>query len=649
MANVKITELTAATALAGTDVLPIVDVGADATKKVSVSDLLRNLPDGTASAPALAFADDQNTGVLSPGNNSLAFATSGTQRLVIDSSGNCGIGTTSPGAGLDVVGNSTMLRLYDGTNTSTGKISQSSNVITLSQAGTSSGALAFATGSGALGTERMRIDGSGKIGIGTTSPQVELHLNDATGLSRIRLSGGASSADNFEFGQGTTGVTNGGFEIRDVDASATRFVIDSSGRVGIGATSPDALLDVENSSGASEIQIKSLNASDCTLAFGDNADTDVGRIRYAHSADAMLFFTAATERARIDSSGNVIVGTSSTVNPVLRILGSSAHNSFIQFADGDSNNVGQIQYSHSSNALITAVNGSERMRIDSSGRLLVGASSDVTGSTHHVVQAVTTGGGRITLARNDTSVTAGDVLGQLGFSGNDANGSYQQVASITCEADGTHGDNDKPGRLRFMVTADNASSPTERMRITSGGTVRIGSGIIGDNTNGPGEQLSGGGFLRLVNSTFNSSATCFEVRTGTPTTSVRMVIRNDGDLENVNNSYGAYSDVRYKENIVNARPQWDDIKNIKIRNYNFTEESGFATHTQIGVVAQELETVCPGLVTDSAKTDEDGNPTEDTHKTVAYSVLYVKAIKALQEAMERIETLEAKVAALEAQ
>ena len=89
MANVKITELTAATALAGTDVLPIVDVGADATKKVSVSDLLRNLPDGTSSAPALAFADDQNTGLLSPGNNSLAIATSGTKRFVIDSSGNC--------------------------------------------------------------------------------------------------------------------------------------------------------------------------------------------------------------------------------------------------------------------------------------------------------------------------------------------------------------------------------------------------------------------------------------------------------------------------------------------------------------------------------------------------------------------------------
>ena len=93
-----------------------------------------------------------------------------------------------------------------------------------------------------------------------------------------------------------------------------------------------------------------------------------------------------------------------------------------------------------------------------------------------------------------------------------------------------------------------------------------------------------------------------------------------------------------KENIVDANSQWNDIKNIKVRNYNFKASTGQQTHTQIGVIAQELESVSPKLVRES----------EDGVKTVSYSILYMKAVKALQEAQARIETLEAKVAALEA-
>ena len=119
-----------------------------------------------------------------------------------------------------------------------------------------------------------------------------------------------------------------------------------------------------------------------------------------------------------------------------------------------------------------------------------------------------------------------------------------------------------------------------------------------------------------------------------------MVIRNDGDLENVNNSYGAYSDASMKENIVDANSQWDDIKALRVRNYNFKEETGQSTHRQIGVIAQEIEAISPGLVSDGFVSDDDGNPTDETYKTVTYSVLYMKAVKALQEAMERIETLE---------
>ena len=98
---------------------------------------------------------------------------------------------------------------------------------------------------------------------------------------------------------------------------------------------------------------------------------------------------------------------------------------------------------------------------------------------------------------------------------------------------------------------------------------------------------------------------------------------------------------------LDAGSQWGDIKSIQIKKFNFKESTGLATHTQIGVIAQELEQVCPNLV----KTVLPADNTDDedgAYKTVKLSVLYMKAVKALQEAMERIETLEAKVAALEA-
>lgn len=125
-------------------------------------------------------------------------------------------------------------------------------------------------------------------------------------------------------------------------------------------------------------------------------------------------------------------------------------------------------------------------------------------------------------------------------------------------------------------------------------------------------------------------------------------VKGSGNLQNTNNNYGGISDSKLKENIVDAGSQWDDIKDVRVRNYNFKSSTGYGTHTQIGVIAQELETVSPGLVKESNDEDADGNGLGTTTKTVSYSVLYMKAVKALQEAMERIETLEAKVAALEA-
>ena len=113
-------------------------------------------------------------------------------------------------------------------------------------------------------------------------------------------------------------------------------------------------------------------------------------------------------------------------------------------------------------------------------------------------------------------------------------------------------------------------------------------------------------------------------------------IMGDGDAENTNNSYGSISDETLKQDIVDAASQWNDIKNLRVRKFRFKDNPTGAL--QIGVVAQEIEKVSAGLV----KEDSEGI------KSVKYSILYMKAVKCLQEAMTKIETLETKVAALEA-
>ena len=126
----------------------------------------------------------------------------------------------------------------------------------------------------------------------------------------------------------------------------------------------------------------------------------------------------------------------------------------------------------------------------------------------------------------------------------------------------------------------------------------------------------------------------------------KCTIRTDGDIENTNGSYGGYSDIKLKENIVDAKSQWADIKALKFRNFNWKADSG--KKKLLGLIAQEAETVSPSLVKNQRDLDAVGKDLGTETKILKYSVLYMKAIKALQEAMAKIETLETKVAALEA-
>ena len=265
-----------------------------------------------------------------------------------------------------------------------------------------------------------------------------------------------------------------------------------------------------------------------------------------------------------DSAGNVGIGTS-TINypsgggltiynataPRLRLCNSSTGTGTHDGAEISIDNTSKDLYIENRESEdIILYSGSERMRIDSSGRFLVGRTSNITSNsvaTCHVLEQITDFNWTFGLHCNQTNKVGMTVY-------------YTDTTNnLDC--------------FRFMVAS-----------------------------------------------------------------STKFVVSGNGDVSNANNSYGSVSDVALKENIVDAKSQWNDLKNIKVRNFNFKESTGNHGKTMIGVVAQEVETVSPKLV----HTNDDG------YKEVSYSVLYMKAIKALQEAMAKIEVLETKVAALEA-
>jgi chaperonin cofactor prefoldin len=399
-----------------------------------------------------------------------------------------------------------------------------------------------------------------------------------------------------------------------------------------------------------------------------------GRKENATSGNAAGYLQFATgnsagsisERMRINSNGDVGIGgspSSFSTQKSLSLFAGSSTVARLDFynSDGSTREAEIITYSSVGESLRIAgitnrpiafhTNNTKRMVLDEDGSLIVGSSAGLTltggveSQNSGLVGTSTTvdlqSGVPGFMSRLSGNNNANQIIGYW-FNHGGLNAGIASTRQVTTQW-GTD--------LRFYTHKSQVADQHEvyeRLRIYPDGGMRHGA-MISNTTHGAGEYFSSGGFISIQNYTFNTSAHCFQVKTGIPTTATRMVIRNDGDLENVNNSYGAYSDASMKENIVDANSQWDDIKALRVRNYNFKEETGQSTHRQIGVIAQEIEAISPGLVSNGFVADDDGNPTDETYKTVTYSVLYMKAVKALQEAIDRIETLESKVSTLEAQ
>jgi hypothetical protein len=371
--------------------------------------------------------------------------------------------------------------------------------------------------------EKARIDSSGRLLVGTSTNidansklQIESDANDKIVLKATTAVANNGSQVNWYVGSTWKASIYGGNDASsssllkfsttaDGDASPTeRLRITSAGLVGIGTSSPssDGPLTLSNSATTPTIFFE----RESTNFNGAIQCSAYGTITFYNGADSSVV-SGLTPRMTIDGQyGNVGIGTT---GPSGRLDVETASDTYINFSTSNNGSAAGICllgnnnnefFGYANNLRFATVTGknaagfNERMRMDSSGRLLVGTSSARTifDSTTSLIQVETTSNANrgISLTHNINSaagtylqfaktrgsgnaiVSANDVLGTIIFGGADGT-NVIKGAQVLAEVDGTPGSNDMPGRLVFSTTADGASSPTERMRISADGTVTI--------------------------------------------------------------------------------------------------------------------------------------------------------------------------------
>jgi hypothetical protein len=330
-----------------------------------------------------------------------------------------GIGTATPAAKLDVRGNIQARTTND--ILEAGQLGGVSYIQSYNNAsGIAAIPMAFYTGT----AERMRIDSSGNVGIGTTSPNVAgvskaVTVNTTNGSSgaiyEIALNG-TNHAYLFANASNTVLSSVQALPLLFSTTNTERMRIDSAGKVGIGTASPGSPLDVQTNSSALGISLRgrsSDNVSSLAVRSNDGA-TIYGQVQgrstdfrlEASSSNILSVYTNSAERMRVDSSGNVGIGTSSPstklqVNGGIAINGATFPSSGVGMEliwDGTqsvvqsySRNVAAYQPLWLDGSLLRFnTNGTERARIDSSGNLLVGTTSAISSSLFALVGGLNT-------------------------------------------------------------------------------------------------------------------------------------------------------------------------------------------------------------------------------------------------------------------
>ena len=512
----------------------------------------------------------------------------------------------------------------------------------------------------------------------------------------------------------------------------------ASGRVGIGESSPATDLHITNS-GATQLLLESGTSSQGILLFGDADDLNVGSVMYDHSDNSMRFETSDSERMRIDSSGNLLVGTTSAFGTnVLNVDGGIAIDGRNASTPGlcEKGDVDTGIFWPAANSLSVATGGTERLRVDSSGNVGIGTTSVTNALGWASVAQV--GGANPALSLKNTSNVQWDISNfggtfniyngsnnrlKIDSSGNVGIGTTNPLMNLHLSDTGDTGiqitkDGSVASRIKTVsgalaIGVDGANGDTERMRIDSSGNVGIGTG--GDNptalfeveaASNPEISIASsagatnnflnfkaishsqqiqtqlkvvdqGDFTADLAFLFKASGTSGALsekarlaadgtfligctgQTGDAPSSdgflfqqignVKIRVNSDGQAcqqyysptggtsgpvggITVNASSTAFnttSDQRAKENIVDAPSASDDIDAIQVRSFDWKADG---SHQKYGMVAQELQSVAPEAVSGDADSDE--------MMAVDYSKLVPMLVKEIQSLRARVQQLE---------